>query len=89
MPPDHQATLTRWLLTLLCVVRQLTLLGFVTATMVLMVAFKCSDGLSICFNTVAVLFVLDLDNRVFSRCLPIGMRERLEKLSPTTSTRAN
>eukprot|EP01046_Picozoa_sp_COSAG06_P053457 COSAG06_NODE_9251_length_1946_cov_679.917848_2_plen_152_part_00 len=36
------------------------------------------DALSICFNTVAVLFLCEIDNMMFSIGLPERIRERLE-----------
>ena len=38
------------------------------------------DALSICFNTVAILFLADIDNALFATMLPERLRVRIEEV---------
>eukprot|EP01043_Picozoa_sp_COSAG02_P060381 COSAG02_NODE_7878_length_2806_cov_7.132989_1_plen_486_part_00 len=47
-----------------------------------LVLFKGGDALSICFNTVAILFLCDIDNIAFALALGERMRARVEAVAP-------
>ena len=52
----------------------------------MLVLHRGSDAISICFNGVAVLFLLDVDVYLFEFWVPEKMRERMEEFgAPTVS----
>ena len=56
-------------LLLLQLLRQYVFLPCLLSTMPAMVAWRGSDSLSICFNTVAVLFLMQVDNDIYAFAL--------------------
>jgi hypothetical protein len=58
----------------LCVVRQFGALPMMVVGISDLVLWRGSDSLSICFNALAVLFILDVDNAIFSHWLSFETR---------------
>ena len=66
--------------------RQFAFLGMLTHIVAMLVLHRGSDAISICFNGVAVLFLLDVDVYLFEFWVPEKMRERMEEFgAPTVS----
>ena len=68
-----------WVLWLVAKVRQYAVLPVLAICLPILLLFNGSDTLSICFNTLAVVFVLDVDDMVFSHWLPEGTCEFVER----------
>ena len=71
----------RWRLALavLSGVRRWVFLPTLVMTVPMMVAMKSGDALSVCFNTVALLFLCDIDNFTYKVLLSERVRTRVEK----------
>lgn len=67
---DNLASWVRPFLIFMSAGRQFCLLPMLTLSVPWLVLFRGSDSLTICFNTVAVLFVLDVDNMLYGIFLP-------------------
>ena len=74
------------MLACLNIVRQFNVLPATCCLLSLLVVYRGSDSLSMCFNTVGVLFILDIDNLLFDMWLPRGTRDALELLCPLRTT---
>lgn len=79
---DRSETLSRrWrrLLTLLGGIRRWTFLPSLMCATCNLVAIAGGDALSVCLNTIAVLFLYDIDNIAFAQLLPERLRSRIER----------
>lgn len=56
-------------------IRQFALLPLVVAVVPILVLHRGADALSLCFNTLALLFLLDCDNHAFHALTPRARRE--------------
>jgi bifunctional DNA-binding transcriptional regulator/antitoxin component of YhaV-PrlF toxin-antitoxin module len=71
----------QWLrgsLFVLAAARQFGVLPLMAATVPYLVLWRGSAALDICFNVVAVLFMLDLDNELYSFWIPEHTRQKME-----------
>eukprot|EP01047_Picozoa_sp_COSAG01_P015682 COSAG01_NODE_789_length_13572_cov_322.875158_1_plen_158_part_10 len=75
---DHIAPTYRFVLSLLGGIRRWTFLPTLVVTVYLLVWYKGGDALSVCFNTVAVLFLCEIDNLLYAIVLPERERARVE-----------
>ena len=75
---DRIAPAYRFVLSLLGGMRRWTFLPTLVLTAPVLVLFKGGDALSVCFNTVAVLFLCEIDNLLYAILLPERERARVE-----------
>ena len=75
---DHIAPTYRFVLTLLGGIRRWLFLPTLVTVAPILVLFKGGDALSVCFNTVAVLFLCEIDNLLYAILLPERERARVE-----------
>ena len=75
---DRIAPAYRFALSLLGGIRRWTFLPTLVTAAPLLVLFKGGDALSVCFNTVAVLFLCEIDNLLYAILLPERERARVE-----------
>ena len=75
---DRIAPAYRFVLSLLGGMRRWTFLPTLVAAAPMLVLFKGGDALSVCFNTVAVLFLCEIDNLLYAILLPERERARVE-----------
>ena len=75
---DHIAPTYRFVLTLLGGIRRWLFLPTLVTVAPILVLFKGGDALSVCFNTVAVLFLCEIDNLLYTILLPEREQARLE-----------
>lgn len=71
----------RWVsaLRLLQLLRQYAFLQYVLLSVPAMVAWRGSDSLSVCFNTLAILFIMQLDNDFYACALAEQTRAEVEE----------
>jgi hypothetical protein len=69
---------SRFVLSLLGGIRRWTFLPGLCATAPVLVLYKGGDALSVCFNTVAVLFLCEVDNLAYAIGLNEKVRAQLE-----------
>ena len=75
---DRIAPTYRFVLSLLGGMRRWTFLPVLVAMAPALVFSKGGDALSVCFNTVAVLFLCEIDNLLYAILLPERERARVE-----------
>ena len=75
---DRIAPAYRFALSLLGGMRRWTFLPTLTLAAPFLVLLKGGDALSVCFNTVAVLFLCEIDNLLYAILLPERERARVE-----------
>ena len=75
---DRIAPAYRFALSLLGGIRRWTFLPTLVMAAPMLVLFKGGDALSVCFNTVAVLFLCEIDNLLYAILLPERERARVE-----------
>ena len=75
---DRIAPAYRFALSLLGGMRRWTFLPTLTLAAPWLVLYKGGDALSVCFNTVAVLFLCEIDNLLYAILLPERERARVE-----------
>ena len=75
---DRIAPAYRFALSLLGGIRRWLFLSTLVAAAPTLVLFKGGDALSVCFNTVAVLFLCEIDNLLYAILLPERERARVE-----------
>ena len=75
---DRIAPTYRFALSLLGGMRRWTFLPTLTLAAPWLVLYKGGDALSVCFNTVAVLFLCEIDNLLYAILLPERERARVE-----------
>jgi hypothetical protein len=75
---DRIAPAYRFALSLLGGIRRWTFLPTLVAAAPVLVLIKGGDALSVCFNTVAVLFLCEIDNLLYAILLPERERARVE-----------
>ena len=75
---DRIAPAYRFALSLLGGIRRWTFLPTLTLAAPTLVLVKGGDALSVCFNTVAVLFLCEIDNLLYAILLPERERARVE-----------
>ena len=75
---DRIAPTYRFVLSLLGGIRRWTFLPTLVVTAPVLVGLKGGDALSVCFNTVAVLFLCEIDNLLYAILLPERERARVE-----------
>ena len=75
---DRIAPAYRFVLSLLGGMRRWTFLPALVLTAPILVLWKGGDALSVCFNTVAVLFLCEIDNLLYAILLPERERARVE-----------
>ena len=75
---DRIAPAYRFVLSLLGGMRRWTFLPALVSTAPFLVVLKGGDALSVCFNTVAVLFLCEIDNLLYAILLPERERARVE-----------
>ena len=75
---DRIAPAYRFVLSLLGGMRRWTFLPTLVGAAPILVLFKGGDALSVCFNTVAVLFLCEIDNLLYAILLPERERARVE-----------
>ena len=75
---DRIAPAYRFALSLLGGMRRWTFLPTLTLAAPTLVLVKGGDALSVCFNTVAVLFLCEIDNLLYAILLPERERARVE-----------
>jgi hypothetical protein len=75
---DRIAPAYRFALSLLGGMRRWTFLPTLVTAAPVLVMFKGGDALSVCFNTVAVLFLCEIDNLLYAIMLPERERARVE-----------
>ena len=75
---DRIAPAYRFVLSLLGGMRRWTFLPTLVLTAPALVLWKGGDALSVCFNTVAVLFLCEIDNLLYAILLPERERARVE-----------
>jgi hypothetical protein len=75
---DRIAPTYRFALSLLGGMRRWTFLPTLVGAAPILVLFKGGDALSVCFNTVAVLFLCEIDNLLYAILLPERERARVE-----------
>jgi hypothetical protein len=63
-------------------IRQFVFLPLLLCVSPLFILRIGSDSLNICLNTVAVLFLLDIDNQVFKHMLPTHVRAHFQAAPP-------
>ena len=68
-----------WLFTFLNSLRQYVFVPAVVATVPALVEFEGGDAKSVCFNTLAVLFLLVMDNEAYAYALPERTRSYVEE----------
>ena len=69
----------RWSLLLLNFVRRAVFLPSLVSCIVILVTRKGGDALSVCLNTVAVVFMTDVDNMAYAVGLSEAVRSRVEE----------
>ena len=74
----------RGLLFMLIAVRQYTFLPYLVHIVAMLVMHRGSDAISICFNAVAVLFLLDIDVALFQFWIPEKVRQEMEEFGAPT-----
>jgi hypothetical protein len=74
----------RSLLFVLIAVRQYTFLPYLVHIVAMLVMHRGSDAISICFNAVAVLFLLDIDVALFQFWIPEKVRQAMEEFGAPT-----
>ena len=75
---DRIAPTYRFVLSLLGGMRRWTFLPMLVGSAPVLVMFRGGDALSICFNTVAMLFLCEIDNLLYAILLPERERARVE-----------
>ena len=75
---DRIAPTYRFALSLLGGIRRWTFLPTLVTAAPALVQYKGGDALSVCFNTVAVLFLCEIDNLLYAILLPERERARVE-----------
>ena len=75
---DRIAPTYRFALSLLGGIRRWTFLPCLVMAAPFLVLYKGGDALSVCFNTVAVLFLCEIDNLLYAILLPERERARVE-----------
>ena len=75
---DRIAPPYRFVLSLLGGIRRWTFLPALVMTAPYLVLFRGGDALSVCFNTIAVLFLCEIDNLLYAILLPERERARVE-----------
>ena len=75
---DRIAPAYRFALSLLGGMRRWLFLPTLVSAAPILVQFKGGDALSVCFNTVAVLFLCEIDNLLYAILLPERERARVE-----------
>ena len=75
---DRIAPAYRFALSLLGGMRRWTFLPTLVMAAPILVLYKGADALSVCFNTVAVLFLCEIDNLLYAILLPERERARVE-----------
>ena len=75
---DRIAPAYRFALSLLGGIRRWTFLPTLVAAAPILVLYKGGDALSVCFNTVAALFLCEIDNLLYAILLPERERARVE-----------
>eukprot|EP01051_Picozoa_sp_SAG22_P014419 SAG22_NODE_1748_length_3664_cov_10.806171_4_plen_232_part_00 len=78
----------RYALTFLSVLRRFTLLPGMCTCVIALVIFEGSDALNICFNTVALMFMLEIDSTMFHYGLDENTRARVESAGKIELDRA-
>eukprot|EP01047_Picozoa_sp_COSAG01_P053763 COSAG01_NODE_5798_length_4029_cov_6.905344_1_plen_537_part_00 len=73
----HGLSVWEWMIWALTAARQFAVLPAFVAALPVLVLILGSDTLSLCFNVVALLFVLEADNMLFAQWLPPGVCERV------------
>ena len=68
----------KFVLSLLGGIRRWTFLPILVVTAPILVLNKGGDALSVCFNTVAVLFLCEIDNLLYAILMPERERARVE-----------
>ena len=58
--------------------RRWVFLPSLVASVSILIVFKGGDALSVCFNTIAILFLCDIDNVAFQMGLSESLRSRVE-----------
>jgi hypothetical protein len=74
----------RAVLFILIALRQYAFLPMVTHIVAMLVMHRGSDAISICFNALAVLFLLDIDTALFQFWVPERVREHMEEFGAPT-----
>jgi hypothetical protein len=76
---DRLTPAWRFIMTLLGGMRRWLFLPTLVSTVPILVLYKGGDALSICFNTVAVLFLCEIDNIMLTNGLGEDSRKRVEE----------
>ena len=75
---DRIAPVYRFALSLLGGIRRWLFLPALVTSAPMLVLFRGGDALSVCFNTIAVLFLCEIDNLLYAILLPERERARVE-----------
>ena len=82
----HGAAAPAWVrraVVVLSAARQFALVPLVITSVPYVLFYRGSDALSLCFNAVAILFVLEIDDVVFAVWIPDATKVRVEKFRNT------
>jgi len=75
---DHIAPAGRFVMYLLGETRRWLFLPSLSTAALMLVLFRGGDTLSVCFNTIALLFMCEIDNLAYAILLSESMRARVE-----------